>query len=195
MLASSVNVRIDEWSEKRRSILLKRQKQKSNPPHKPKCTAEGHTICKLLENNIRGLALLGIKVSRYRTRRHTDIPLPKAVLVCYPHNSPKHLSYTFSRFCLFRHVRLRASLFRFGIIMPHTHLLLLFPVSRHPGQHPARRSLHPLLDPRTEVRELPLCFLPLAGGVLLGAFFFQGGGPGQVAEGLLGGADGLVPGA
>ncbi len=109
--------------------------------------------------------------------------------------TPYDPSSPVSCFCLLRHIRLRAPLPRLGVVMPHLHLLLLLPIPRHPGQHPARRSLYPLLDPRTEIRELPLRFLPFAGGVLLGAFFFQSSGPCEVAEGLLRRADGLVPGA
>lgn len=92
-------------------------------------------------------------------------------------------------------IRLRAPLLRLRIVMLDPHLLLLLAIPRDPRHHPAGGALHAVLHARAEVRELALRFLPLALGVLLRAFFLEGFGTDEPAEGFFGRAEGLVPGS
>jgi hypothetical protein len=74
-------------------------------------------------------------------------------------------------------------------------LLLLLPIPSNSRTHRTKVTLSPVLDALTPVLQLALGLLLLASRVLLGARLAQGLVADRVADGFLGRADGLVPGA
>ena len=96
---------------------------------------------------------------------------------------------------LLNHISLSTELMGLSLVMQVTVLLLLGAVTSDSSTNGSNSTLSAVLNALAPVLELALGFLFLAGGVLLGSGAAQALVADQVADGLLGRADGLVPGS
>ena len=91
-------------------------------------------------------------------------------------------------------IRLRTTLRRLPIIVLALELLLRLAVTGEARVRAAHRARHPIANPGPQVAQLALRLLRLALAVLLDPCLLHAVRADQVAEALLGRADGLVPG-